>query len=278
MAELERLDHTVINVGFEMDRAEALFGNLGFSLTERGYHTLGSINHLMMFGTDYMELIGLPPETKDPRPDIAEAPAGINGLVFKTADVDATFAHLEALGMAGDPPKAFSRPVKLPDGERDASFRTVHLRSDVFPGGRVYFCEHGTPDLVWRPEWQDHANGARAMPEFVVASEACEREAGNFARLLRSDVVGDAQAASVAYADGCVTILSPAAYGDRYGELASPMDGRGSIFGAIVIRTGDLAAVRGVIARMATPVPTIDEADRVVLREPIFNAVLDFIA
>lgn len=278
MAELERLDHTVINVGFEMDRAEGLFGELGFSLTARGYHSLGSINHLMVFATDYLELIGLPPGAENLRPDIANSPAGIDGLVFKTRDVDATFAHFQALDMAGDPPKAFTRPVKLPEGEVDASFRTVHVGSGVFPGERVYFCEHLTPELVWRPEWQAHANGARGMAEFVVVSEAFERQAEDFARLLRSDVGGDANGASVAFQDGQISLLPPAAYGERYGDLASPMDGRQSIFGAIVLRSGDLDAVRRVVASMAAPVPVIDEVARVVLREPTFNAVLEFVA
>ncbi|MDP6705760.1 MAG: VOC family protein [Alphaproteobacteria bacterium] len=274
MAALERLDHTVINVGFEMDRAEGLFQNLGFTLTERGYHSLGSINHLMMFGTDYLELIGLPPDTETNRPDIAEAPIGINGLVFKTADVDTTYAHLQSLDMAGDPPKAFTRPVELPEGTFDASFRTVAVRPGVFPGGRVYFCEHGTPELVWRREWQTHANGAVAMPEFVVASTAVEREAEDFARLLHSQVDG----ASVAIDGSRLSLLSPDAYGERYGDLASPMGERESIFGAIVIRTGSLDAIREVIADLATPVPVIDEASRVVVREPSFDSVLEFIA
>ncbi|MFP6747559.1 MAG: VOC family protein, partial [Alphaproteobacteria bacterium] len=102
MVALAQLDHTVINVRFDMDRAEGLFRDLGFTLTPRGYHSLGSINHLMMFATDYMELIGLPPGAENPRRDIAEVPLGINGLVFKTTDADATFAHLQSLDMAGD--------------------------------------------------------------------------------------------------------------------------------------------------------------------------------
>ena len=59
-----------------------------------------------------------------------------------------TFAQLRALDMAGDPPHAFSRPVDLPGGKVEATFRTVTVRQDVFPSGRVYFCEHGTPELV----------------------------------------------------------------------------------------------------------------------------------
>ena len=54
------LDHVVINVKDDMDVAQSVFSKLGFTTTPRGYHTLGSINHLMMFGTDYMELIGFP--------------------------------------------------------------------------------------------------------------------------------------------------------------------------------------------------------------------------
>ena len=37
--------------------------------------------------------------------------------------------------------------------------------------GRVYFCEHLTPELVWRPEWQSHPNGARAIARVIVATD-----------------------------------------------------------------------------------------------------------
>lgn len=277
MAAMARLDHTVINVGFEMDRAQASFVRLGFRLTERGHHTLGSINHLMMFGSDYLELIGLPVGRPHTRPDIANAPKGINGLVFKTGDVEESFAHLQALGMAGDPPKAFSRPVRLPEGTFDARFRTVHVRAEVFPGGRVYFCQHLTPELVWRPEWQRHGNGAEAMPEFVVAAADQAGQAEALARLLRTKVSGDGQAAAIAYDGGKVSVLAPAAYAERYGALASAMGGRAAIFGAIVLRTGSLDAIRAIVGRL-DGVPSRNEPARVLLREPAFDAVLEFVA
>ena len=44
-----QLDHVVINVRADMDAAVIEFGNLGFTITPRGFHTLGSINHLMIF-------------------------------------------------------------------------------------------------------------------------------------------------------------------------------------------------------------------------------------
>jgi len=277
MSNFAVLDHTVINVRFEMDKAERCFRELGFFLTERGYHSLGSINHLMMFGTDYIELIALPPENKDNpgRQDIAKAPYGINGLVFKTDDVDETFAHLLSIGMAGDPPKAFTRPVTTKDGTFDASFRTVHTRSGIFPGGRVYFCEHGTPELVWRPEWQSHENGAEAMPEFVVVSHEPNIEAENFAKLLNVDIKKIAKTHCINYENGFIRVMSEADYRTRYGSLASPMNERKSIFGAIVIRASSLDNVRSILDAEMT---TIVEEDRVVIRVDAFDSLLEFIA
>jgi len=52
------LDHVVIDVRDRMDEAARTFAALGFHLTPRGYHTLGSMNHLMMFRADYLELLG----------------------------------------------------------------------------------------------------------------------------------------------------------------------------------------------------------------------------
>ncbi len=156
------LDHVVINVRSHMDEAQAVFGRLGFTLTPRGYHTLGSMNHLAIFGTDYLELIGAQAGNEE-RADILGWPMGLNGLVFGTEDSAGLYAALREAGVPVREPIEFSRPVELSDGRsRDAVFRTVRLPHEAVPGnaGRLYFCQHFTRDLVWRDEWRRHANGA----------------------------------------------------------------------------------------------------------------------
>ena len=64
----------------------------------------------------------------------------------------------------------FSRPVTIDGQEHEASFRTVRLKPDFFGGGRIYFCHHLTPELVWRPEWLNHPNGFRAIERIEVES------------------------------------------------------------------------------------------------------------
>src|SRR5271156_4537266 len=144
------LDHVVIDVRDRIDEAMNCFQTLGFQLTPRGRHTLGSVNHLAMFATDYLELLGFA-EDGATRTEIARFPAGLNGLVFKTADAEEVHRHAQAAGLPVLPVQAFSRPVALDGATRDARFRTSRLDPNKVVLGRVYFCEHLTPELVWRP-------------------------------------------------------------------------------------------------------------------------------
>jgi hypothetical protein len=163
------LDHVVIDVRDRINDAMRCFSALGFQLTPRGHHTLGSANHLAMFATDYLELLGFG-EDGATRTEIARFPAGLNGLVFKTTDAELIHRHAAEAGLPVLPVQSFSRPVALDGATRDARFRTTRLDADKIAMGRVYFCEHLTPDLVWRAEWQAHPNGALAIAHVAVAT------------------------------------------------------------------------------------------------------------
>lgn len=166
------LDHVVINVGPQLDEAAALFQRLGFQLTARGHHSLGSSNHLAIFNNNYLELLGYDPERGNQRRDLWQSPIGLSGLVWKTSDADAVYQHLQQQQLADTPPGSFFRPVTLPDGsETEARFRTVRLHADRVPNGRSFFCQHLTPDAVWQEDWQAHPNGVTQIREFVIAAE-----------------------------------------------------------------------------------------------------------
>ena len=104
------LDHVVINTRRSMDAAAAAFADLGFTLTPRGEHTLGSINHLMVFDDNYLELLGLPVAGPARRPELLEAPLGLDGVVFKTDDAEASFEVLAAADLAARWPQGQPQP------------------------------------------------------------------------------------------------------------------------------------------------------------------------
>src|SRR6201993_4716023 len=130
------LDHVVVNVRDRLDEAAETYRRLGFTLTPRGYHTLGSMNHLAMFGTDYLELIAVKPGD-DGRSEILASPFGLDGLVFGTEDATATYEALRRNEVPIAPPQEFSRPVDAGGKVRDAVFRTTRLPRSASPAGRL---------------------------------------------------------------------------------------------------------------------------------------------
>jgi hypothetical protein len=245
------LDHVVINVLFDMDRAAALMSQLGFTVTPRGYHSLGSINHLMMFEHDYLELIGLPSGTETLRKDVLESPRGLNGLVFKSDDIDATLRRLRDSGVAMLEPQGFSRPVTIDGVEHLARFRTVRTAPDYFAAGRVYYCQHFTPEWVWHRPWMSHANGVSGLRELVIVTSNAAADGPRYAKAAQSSLQRRGDDWTIALSGGFrLTLTSPARYRDRYGEQGVDAGGRKNFFGAIVFDTPELARVQDLASRI----------------------------
>lgn len=182
------IDHVVIAVR-DLERARRSFTRLGFTLTPRGVHTLGSANHCIMFGSDYIELLALP----QPHPalayysDFLAKGDGLAAVALASEDAQAAHAELIGSGIAADAPLDFSRPVRLPEGERSAAFRIVQLPPAQTPGCRAFLCQHRTRELVWRPEYQSHTLGVTGLAAVAVVAEDAVAAAREYARLF--DVV-----------------------------------------------------------------------------------------
>jgi Glyoxalase-like domain len=267
------LDHVVIDVRDQIDEAMRCFAALGFQLTPRGRHTLGSVNHLAMFATDYLELLGFA-EDGATRLEIMRFPAGLNGLVFKTGDADLVHREAQAAGLPVLPVQAFSRPVTLDGVSQDARFRTTRLDADKIAMGRVYFCEHRTPELVWRPEWQTHPNSAREIASVVVATADPRRTGELFRALFGADAVPDGQRCLIAAGTAQVELVPPSAVIEEFGEAAAQPAGRAEYMAALAVRVGSLAAA----AQRLRAVPGVRiEPHRVVVpAAAAFNTTLVF--
>ncbi len=229
------IDHVIVNALDRLDHAADTWRRLGFTLTPRGHHTLGSSNHLAVFGTDYLELLGVEPGIGN-RTDVLEWPAGLNGLVFKTFDSDGLYASLHGRGLPALLPQAFSRPVEMPGGAQDASFRTVRLERDAVQAGRVFFCHHLTPGLVWDDAWRSHANGVLGIARMVIAAEEPAGLLGLFSDLFGAAVDGNRLFAGLAHVD----VLTPSAVREAFGPAAPDPAGRRNFMAALELRTRSL--------------------------------------
>lgn len=276
------LDHLVINTHFEMNAAQAIFEQLGFTLTPRGRHSLGSINHLMVFDNDYLELIGLPSDGGPLRKDVLESPVGIDGLVFQTSDATRTHQLLQANGLAVQPVQAFSRPVELDGVVSDARFETVRFEPGQFNAGRLYYCKHFTPELVWRKAWQAHSNRVNKLAGLVIVCESPKQEA----KLYVAAAGGVATAGAngeyrVRGAHYSLVFVTAAQYAECFGGLTCVGGKRPSFFGAIAFQTSSLTPLRHALKRMQiNGLHTItwrEQPGRIAVHIPGFNTLLEFV-
>jgi catechol 2,3-dioxygenase-like lactoylglutathione lyase family enzyme len=270
------LDHIVIDVRDRMDEAARAFAAFGFQLTPRGYHTLGSMNHLAMFATDYLELLGFG-EGGANRPELASFPVGLNGLVFKTDDADAVHAHAQAAGLPILPVQAFSRPVELAGARHDARFRTTRLDPGKIGMGRVYFCEHRTPELVWRPEWQSHPNGAWAIARVIVATGDPRRTGALFGALFGPEVVAERETGCVIKAGAAqVELTLPGAIAAEFDDAAADPAGRVEYLAALELKVASLADTAERLRH--APGVRLDPRRVVVPASAAFNTTIAFAA
>ncbi len=246
------IDHAVISVRERMDEAEAIFKRMGFTLTDRGLHTAGSSNHLMVFESDYLELIGFPPAGMSIRPDLLDGPIGLDGLVLKAGDVQAIQRELVARGFPAGAPQPLSRKLTLPGSsvEEEARFTTVRLPRGALQGGRFYYCRHETPQFVWHAPFLAHRNGALGIASFTIAVPDPAGEIAKYERILdRPAAAGADGGARIRAGQGEIELVTPAALRTMLGTLAcdpNDFDGRkrDAYMAMVTIRVRDLAAAQ----------------------------------
>ncbi|WP_050478191.1 VOC family protein [Herbaspirillum rhizosphaerae] len=256
------LDHLVINTHYEIDAAQTLLESLGFTITPRGYHTLGSVNHLVVLAGGYLELIGQPRDSDKVRQEILDSPVGIDGLVYAVEDVQACHDDWIAMGLKAQPVQHFSRPVDVDGAAVDARFSTVRLLPGQFAAGRVYACRHLTPELVWRPEWMVHPNGVTGIAGMVVVDKDPVQAAADYGRMGRWGT------------DFALEFADAGSLPERFGELAAHAPQRDAFFAAIRFRGGDRSFISTRARTLGFPV--LEDSDRLALALPASGVLLEF--
>ena len=277
---LPTLDHVVINARDEMDEAADTYRRLGFQLTERGYHSLGSMNHLAIFGTDYLELIAVPKGATSGRLDLLGFPAGLNGLVFGTEDSTSVHKALETAGVAAQPPVEFSRPVSLDGKAHDAVFRTVRLQPGVIPAGRVYFCHHFTRQLVWRDAWREHPNGTVAVVRMAIVEADPPKAAAVYERMFGAGLMRNRpnNGRRLVVGNSCVDLVTPAELQRLYGDAVPDAGGRESYMAALTFRASSIDRVAQALQAGGIAGVRREEARIVVPAAQAWNCTLEFVA
>jgi catechol 2,3-dioxygenase-like lactoylglutathione lyase family enzyme len=250
------IDHVIVLVR-DLDRARDTWQRMGFAPTPRGYHSIGSQNHCLMFGRDYVELLAVP----KPHPamqhysDFLAKGEGLGAIALATDDAAALHAGLVADGIAAQAPLDFSRPVQ---GLGEARFRIVQFPADAAPGCRMFACQHYTRELVWRPEYRSHANGALEIAAVGVVAEDPAAAAGRYAKLLGAKPQPIAEGLLVQTGSAPIALASRWKLGHRLQGAGLPLRPR-PLVAALFLRVAERARAAAVLRRNGiTPIALAD--------------------
>jgi Glyoxalase-like domain len=169
------IDHVIVGVR-DLERARLGWSRLGFTLSPRGRHIeQGTANYCIMFPSDYVELLGI----VDANDFVQRLDTFLTQREGLMAAAFAPAAALEdvrsaLLGRQLHPsePRPLGRQLELPEGTVVPRFSLISLPAGETPGLDGFICAHLTPELMRRPEWLHHPNGALGLRGIHVLVES----------------------------------------------------------------------------------------------------------
>ena len=180
MEPAETFDHALIGVA-DLEDSRKTFQRLGFTICPRGKHIgWGTANYCIMFPDDYLELLGIVDSsqfTNNLDTFLADQGEGLLGMCFTSGDIEALGKKLERK------PSDLKRLLELPEGTVEPRFRLLHPPAGAMPGLNGFFCQHLTPELMRRPEWLAHANGATGLASVTIAVKDVETAVQSYGNL-----------------------------------------------------------------------------------------------
>jgi len=246
------IDHLVLAVR-NLDKAAILFESLGFSLTPRAHHPFGTDNRLVQMQGNFLELLSVegPADIFEPTETGFSFPAfnrdfllnreGMSMLVLESKDEDRDQQDFQDGGLRVHDPFTFSRIATPPDGsEVTVGFSLTFASDPKMPETAFFTCRQWKPELFWKPEYQTHGNGARAIAEVLLVAE----DTTNAARFL--SVLAGAPAQEIKSGEmavdtprGRLTALSPAALEARFPGTSRHFSGRPAAFAGFAVAVDD---------------------------------------
>ncbi len=255
------IDH-IVHCVRDLDAAIARFEALGFTLTPRALHPFGTGNALVQMQGCFIELLAIVEPEK-----IAAATTGGFGfgpfcrdylarregmamLVFESGDAHADRADFIAGGLATYPVFDFSRKARLPDGgEATVAFSLAFVTHEAMPQATFFTCQQHAPEHFWKPDYQRHANGARAIAEIVMVAD----DPGAWRKFFEGmqgagSTRLDGDRLTIETARGKVTVLTQDAFAVRFPGETAPTEREGPVFAAAIVGVSDVEMLREMFA------------------------------
>jgi hypothetical protein len=268
------LDHVAHFVP-DTDAASAALEKLGFTLTPFSpqSHRLepngplvpaGTGNRCVMLESGYVEFLtptGATPVADQLRTAI-ERYVGIHLVAFGTAAPELDHGRLAEQGFQPLTPVALQRPIETENGMDTARFTVLRVPPGTMAEGRIQYCQHHTPDLVWQERWLHHANGASGLAAVVLCVANADEAAQRYTRFTGLPFTASGDARHIETSRGRLTLVEPGVLERVFGVKAPALPW----IAGYALDTADLTATRDYLRR--TGIKALDVQNKLAVPLP----------
>ena len=145
--------------------------------------------------------------------------AGLHLAAFAVADANAKSLALLEAGVRVRPIVNLRRPVETETGVAEAAFTVARVERGEMAEGRMQFLTHHTEDVVWQTRWLEHANGAEALLDVVMAVEDIAEAAVRYGKFLDREPVSVTMGERLPLERGGVVLMERATFEDQFGPV-----------------------------------------------------------
>lgn len=228
------IDHPLVVVRDLMTAADR-YGALGFAPRPLGRHPWGTTMRLVQFDGSSIELMGVEDAGlldrhaidgfsfgRTIRDQLRER-EGISLVALNSGDAEADAGIVTARGIRCQGTIDFGREVRLQDGRTDRTKTTLKIFVDPeLPRLGNFAVHQHRPDLIFRPDWLVHPNGASGIHQVTIMAERVhwplvrQRLAGLYGE---DDLFESAEGFGVRTGNGRFVVLDKAAVERTYAPL-----------------------------------------------------------
>ena len=183
MSKPRDIDHIVV-MTHDLAAAQEAWRACGFTCTPRAVHPFGTANSLIQMQGNFVELLEIDDASRiaesagdhfsfaaHNRDFLAAAGEGMSMLVLASDDRDGDLADWRSRGLRVYDPFDFERQAKQPDGSHQrVAFSLAFATDPALPGLAFFTCQQHTPEVFWKPQYQDHANSAQRIASVAVSA------------------------------------------------------------------------------------------------------------
>lgn len=183
------IDHPLVTVR-DHPQTLALYRKMGFELSPISYHPWGTVTTLVMFPSNFIEIIAVDDASKFGTNSVDgfcfgrqlgtfldRGEEGISLVALHSKDADADYQRLTNAGLASQGRIDFRRKMTLPDGRPDEAVVSLGLFMDEeHPDVSNFICHQHRPELIWVPGWQNHPNGADGILAVTYLADPAQLE------------------------------------------------------------------------------------------------------